>query len=119
MSAADATYLVSDLGAAESGVAGAVFHGQLLQAAGAAIDLYVSRQAHDAMGSVVVAVADPLGSVVVRIVCDEAWREVDRAAVRSVDGRLIAPPAAVALDLMESGDARHWVAAENLVGADG
>ena len=119
MSAADAAYLVSDLGAIESGVAGAVFHGQLLQAAGAEIDLYVSRQAHDAMGSEVVAMADPLGSVVVRIVSDELWSEVDRAAVRSVDGRLIAPPAAVALDLMDSGDARHWVAAENLVGADG
>jgi hypothetical protein len=31
----------------------------------------------------------------------------------------LAPRSAVALDLMESADPRHWIAAENLVGRRG
>lgn len=119
MSAADAAYLVSDLGAVESGVAGAVFHGELLQAEGAELDLFVSQRVHERLASVVAAVADPLGSVVLRVVSDEGWPEVEALAARSDSGRLVAPAAAVALDLMDSGDARHWVAAENLMRADG
>lgn len=119
MSAADAAYLVSDLGAVESGVAGAVFHGELLQAAGAELDLYVSHRVHGGLASAVAAVEDPLGSVVVRIVSDEAWHVVEALASKPDGGRLVAPAAAVALDLMDSGDARHWVAAENLVQAHG
>ncbi len=119
MSAADAAYLVSDLGAVESGIAGAVFHGELLQAEGAEIDLYVSRQVHVRLRSVVAAVADPLGSVVLRVVSDHGWPDVEALAARSDDGRLVAAAAAVALDLMDSGDARHWVAAESLVEAHG
>jgi len=115
MSAADAAYLVSDLGAVESGVAGAVFHGQLLQAEGAELDLYVSQRVHEGLASDVAAVADPLGSVILRVVSDEGWPDAEALAERSEDGRRIAPAAAVALDLMDSGDARHWVAAENLV----
>jgi len=115
MSAADAAYLVSDLGAVESGVAGAVFHGELLQAQGAELDLYVSQRVHERVDSVVAAVADPLGSVVLRVVSGEAWPNVEALAARSYDGRLVAPAVAVALDLMDSGEARHWVAAENLV----
>ena len=119
MSAADAAYLVSDLGAIESGVSGAVFHGELLQVEGAELDLYVSHRMHDGLSSVVAAVKDPLGSVVLRVVSDEAWPEVVELASGSDGGRLVAPAAAVALDLMDSGDARHWVAAENLVQAHG
>ena len=119
MSAADAAYLVSDLGAVESGVAGAVFHGELLQAEGAELDLYVSQRVHELLASVVAAVADPLGSFVLRVVSDEAWPEVEVLASKPDGGRLVAPAAAVALDLMDSGDARHWVAAENLVHAHG
>ena len=119
MSAADAAYLVSDLGAVESGVAGAVFHGELLQAEGAERDLYMSQRVHERLALVAAAVEDPLGSVVLRVVSDEAWRDVEALAARSDDGRLVAPAAAVALDLMDSGDARHWVAAENLVQAHG
>ena len=119
MSAADAAYLVSDLGAVESGVAGAVFHGELLQAEGAEPDLYVSQRVHERLASVVAAVADPLGSVVLRVVSDEGWPDVEALASKPDGGRLVAPAAAVALDLMDSGEARHWVAAENLVRADG
>ena len=119
MSAADAAYLVSDLGAVESGVAGAVFHGELLQAEGAELDLYMSQRVHGGLASAVAAVEDPLGSVVLRIVSDEAWPEVEALASKPDGGRLVAPAAAVALDLMDSGDARHWVAAENLVQAHG
>ncbi|MGH1506230.1 MAG: helix-turn-helix domain-containing protein [Acidimicrobiales bacterium] len=119
MSPADAAYLVSDLGAVESGVAGAVFHGELLQAEGAELDLYVSQRVHERLASVVAAVADPLGSVVLRVVSDESWPDAEALAARSDEGRLVAPAAAVALDLMDSGDARHWVAAENLVRAYG
>ena len=119
MSAADAAYLVSDLGAVESGVSGAVSHGELLQAEGAELDLYVSHRMHDGLSSVVAAVEDPLGSVVLRVVSDEAWPEVEELASRPDGSRLVAPAAAVALDLMDSGDARHWVAAENLLEAHG
>ncbi len=120
MSAADAAYVVSELGAVESGIAGAVFHGELLQAGeGAEQDLYVSHRMHDGLASVVAAVEDPLGSVVLRVVSDEAWPEVEVLASKPGGRRLVAPAAAVALDLMDSGDARHWVAAENLVQAYG
>ena len=118
MSAADAAFLVSDLGVVESGVAAAVFHGELLQAEGAEQDLYVSHRMHEGLASVVAAVEDPLGSVVLRVVSDEAWPEVEALASNLDGARLVAPAAAVALDLMDSGDARHWVAAENLVQAN-
>jgi hypothetical protein len=42
---------------------------------------------------------------------DEAWGLLPKGA--------LAPPAAVGLDLLESGDPRHWISAENLIGADG
>ena len=119
MSAADAESLVSDRGAIESGVAGAVFFGQLLQEEVAEVDLYVPQQLHQALSSVVAAVEDSLGSVVLRVLSDGAWADLEAVALKSDDGRAIAPRSAVALDLMDSGDPRHWVAAENLVSADG
>lgn len=116
MSAADVQYLMDNLGAIESGVAGARSYGQLLQVEGAEIDLYVPSSVHARFGAEVAAVQDPLGSIAIRVVSDEMWPEVQALAL-GVDGeRLIAPPAAVALDLMDSGDARHWVAASNLAG---
>lgn len=117
MSTADARHLVTDLGAVESGVVGAVFHGQLLQPERSEFDLYVPQRVHDRLGSIVAAVEDQLGSVILRIVSDEVWVDVEASASKSNDGSLVAPAAAVALDLMESGDARHWVAAEKLVQA--
>lgn len=66
----------------------------------------------------VAAVPDPLGNVRLRVVPDEVWDFVveeseEKGAIR------LAPRAAVALDLMESADPRHWIAAENLVGQRG
>jgi len=118
MSAADVAHLIIEHGAIESGVAAATFHGQLLQTGGADVDLYVSQQVRQVLDSVVAAVDDPLGSVVLRVVSDDVWPGVEIAAAKSDHGRAVAPPGAVALDLMESGDARHWVAAENLVKAN-
>jgi len=117
MSAAGAAHLVSEAGAIQSGVAAAVFHGELLRVEGTQIDLYVSRQLHEALGSIVPAVADPLGSVVLRVISDGRWSEVNELSAISDDGSLVAPPAAVALDLMDSGDPRHWIAAESLARA--
>lgn len=117
MSAADAAYLVSDLGAVESGVVGAVLHGELLQAEGAEQDLYIRHRVYAGLASSIAAVDDPLGSVVLRIVSNEVWPDTEALTFISEDGRLVAHAAAVALDLMDSGDARHWIAAENLVRA--
>ena len=77
MSAADAASLVSDRGAVESGVAAAIFHGQLLQAEGAEKDVYVSSLLHSELGSIVAAVEDPLGPISLRVVSDEVWPDVE------------------------------------------
>jgi len=75
----------------------------------------VSQRVHERLASVVAAVADPLGSVVLRVVSDEGWPDAEALASRSDGDRLVAPAVAVALNLMDSGDAWHWVAAERLV----
>ncbi|MCP3854928.1 MAG: hypothetical protein GY698_09365 [Actinomycetia bacterium] len=96
-------------------VAGSGF-GELLQADGADADLYVSASLHDELGSLVVAVPDQLGGVILRVVPDEVWPFVESVAVNEGPaGERRVPRAAVALDLMDSGDPRHWVAAENLI----
>ena len=118
MSSGDADHLVSSGGAVRSGVAAAVHFGELLSGQGADVNLYVDSAMRESLDSIVVAVPDPLGSVVLRVVADEVWPAVLDAAESSNDGQRVAPRAAVALDLMESGDPRHWVAAENLVAAD-
>lgn len=115
MSSADAAYLVSDAGAVQSGAGAAIVHGELLTPDGAEIVLYVSDEIHAALASIVAGVEDPVGSVVLRIVSDEVWPDVRQVAVKADEGYWVAPLAAVALDLMDSGDPRHWVAAENLV----
>ncbi len=107
MSVADAAFLSARGDVGVSGVAAAVGLGQQLAEDGGA-DLYVPESLHEQLGSLVAAVPDQLGSVVLRSVPDEIWELV---AVE--DG--LAPAGAVALDLMESGDPRHWVAAENLI----
>ena len=87
-----------------------------LLAEGAEADLYVSASLHDELGSLVAAVSDQLGGVILRVVPDDVWPFVERVAVNEdLAGERLAPRAAVALDLMESGDPRHWVAAENLI----
>jgi excisionase family DNA binding protein len=119
MSVAEADHLLDSGGAVQSGVAAAIVHGELLSADGAEIDLYVSHELYESLRSLVAAVEDPLGSVVLRVVPDDIWPQVRDAAGKSGDGRLVAPAAAVALDLMDSGDPRHWVAAEHLLASHG
>lgn len=119
MSVAEADHLLDSGGAVQSGVAAAIVHGELLSADGAEIDLYVSHELYESLESLVAAVEEPLGSVVLRVVPDDIWPQVLDAASESAVGHLVAPAAAVALDLMDSGDPRHWVAAEHLLGSHG
>lgn len=115
MTAGDIEHLRHRRDVVVSGVDGAVVHGELLSSQDASIDLYLARSAHESLGSDVAAVVDPLGSVVVRVVADELWPLVEAISADGDEGFRVAPRGAVALDLMESGDPRHWVAAENLV----
>ena len=108
MSLADVESLPSRLGALLGGVRAAIGYGELLVDDGSA-DLYMSRSARRDVSFAVAYVADPLGKVSLRIIEDDAWMAAERSAV---DGLIAA--GAVALDLLESGDPRHWVSAEHL-----
>ena len=120
MSAADLAFVSGHDGVLVSGAAAAIDLGELLQAEGAESDLYVSASLHDELRSLVAAVPDQLGGVVLRVVHDDVWSFVEGVAVDQGEGCVrLAPRAAVALDLMESGDPRHWIAAENLIEAHG
>jgi excisionase family DNA binding protein len=120
MSAADLEFVSRHEGSMVSGVAAAVGLGEQLQAVPGAADLYVSASAHGLLGSLVAAVPDQLGGIALRVVPDEAWVFVEAVSSgKDEAGHRLAPRAAVALDLMESGDPRHWVAAENLIEARG
>lgn len=119
MSSADAAHLVSEAGAVRSGVAAAISYGELLSAEGAEVGLYLPAEVHGALGSTVVAVEDPLGPVALRVVADASWPVVLEVSHDPGNGHMIAPRAAVALDLMDSGEPRRWVAAENLVASHG
>ena len=120
MSASDLGFVSSQDGVIVSGVAAASSFGEPLQAEPAEADLYVSASLHGELGSLVAAVPDQFGGVVLRVVPDDVWDQVEsRASNRDEAGQRLAPRAAVALDLMESGDPRHWVAAENLIEARG
>ncbi len=120
MSAADLAFVSRRDGALVSGAVAAIDLGELLQAGGADSDLYVSASLHDELRSLVAAVPDQLGGVVLRVVPDEVWSLVESvAAAEGPAGERLAPRGAVALDLMDSGNPRHWVAAENLIEAHG
>lgn len=112
MSAGDIEYVRADPEVLMGGVAAAAAYGQLLPGDGASAEFYLSDSARDRLLRAVVAVADPVGQVVLRVVPGHVWPEL-RADLD--DDRRLAPRAAVALDLMESGDPRNWVAAEGLV----
>jgi hypothetical protein len=107
MTRADVASLPRRLGALVGGVDAAVEHGATLGPSDGS-DLYLPDAVFEQLGSRVAFVADPLGAVRLRVVDDEAWTLVPA-------GRL-APPAAVALDLLDSADPRHWIAAEQLLG---
>jgi len=116
MSASDLDYLSGREGVLVSGVAAAVEFGELLQSAAGEADLYVSAEIFEQLGALAAAVPDQLGGVAIRSVPVDVWASAI-AEPRSGAGRMCAPRAAVALDLMESGDPRRWVAAENLLAA--
>lgn len=107
MSTADVESLPHNSDGLIGGVQGAIEYGSSLSAAEGG-DVYVSRRAFDRLPSLVAYVADPLGSVRLRVVDDEAWDVIPSGQV--------APRGAVALDLLESADPRHWIAAEQLIG---
>lgn len=106
MSQADFESLPGAVGALTSGVHAAVEIGASLIAADDR-DLYLSRGAFDQLDSLVAFVPDPLGQKRLRVVDDDAWGIISRGD--------FAPRGAVALDLLDSADPRHWIAAEYLV----
>lgn len=106
MSKADLESLPRGCGALVGGVQGAIEYGAPLSA-GEDSDLYLSRRAFEQLGSRVAYVADPLGPIRLRVVDDDAWDVIQ--------ANELAPLGAVALDLLDSADPRHWVAAELLI----
>jgi hypothetical protein len=113
MSRADIEVLRSRFGALVGGAQAAVAYGELLAVEDAQVDLYLSRAASVAMSAMVALVDDPLGAVSLRVVDDDSWAVVDGSS-SEIAG--VAPRGAVVLDLLESGDPRHWIAAEHLAG---
>lgn len=109
LSRSDLAFLEAVDDAMVSGVEAAIAHGVQLPPAHSGADLYLSEKA---LASAPVAfVANPLGSVVLRLIPDDVAQPSALVAGR----RRLAPAAAVALDLLESEDPRHWIAAKHLV----
>jgi len=108
MSRADVAALPEMVGALLGGVRAAIELGEQL-AADDSVDVYLSATWFAGLDERVAYVPDAAGRIVLRVVDDGAWGLLPRGA--------LAPRAAVALDLLESGDPRHWIAAEHL--ADG
>lgn len=71
-------------------------------------DIYVARRVFDELHSMVAYVPDPAGRVRLRVVDDDAWD--------SIPAGEFVPKGAAALDLLDSGNPRHWIAARELVG---
>jgi hypothetical protein len=90
-----------------SGVRAAIEFGASLIAAADDLDLYLSRSGFDQLDSLVAVIPDTLGRIRLRVVDDDAWGIISRGE--------FAPRGAVALDLLDSADPRHWIAAEGLV----
>ena len=120
MSSADHDFLVREDRGLVSGVAAAAGYGEGIPVVLHQADLYISSEVHRDLGKIVAAVPDPLGEVAIRVVPRELWNLVySMAESHLVQRPRFAPRAAVALDLMDSGDPRHWVAASNLVASNG
>jgi len=116
MTKGDTDHLVNGDGILVSGLAAARDYGQLVGASSGPVDLYLAEPTKDALSGVVAAGPNPLGSVVLRVVPAREWAFLDERLSAERRGRPpLAPRAAVALDLMESGDPRHWTAAEALL----
>lgn len=106
MSRADVDALSAAIGALEGSVRAAIALGSPLVASDER-NLYLSLRAFGELASEVPVVLDPLGPVRLRVVDDDAWALIPL-------GNLV-PRGAIALDLLDSGDPRHWVAAEALL----
>ena len=109
MSRADVAALPEMVGALLGGVRAAIELGEQL-AADDSVDLYLSAKWFAGLDERVAYVPDAAGRIALRVVDDGAWGLLPKGA--------LAPQAAVALDLLESGDPRHWIAAEHLAGGN-
>ena len=105
MSRADVAALPEMVGAMLGGVHAAIDLGEQL-APDVNLDMYVSAKSFTDLDERVAYVPDAAGRIALRVVDDEAWWLLPKGA--------LAPQAAVALDLLESGDPRHWISAEHL-----
>ncbi|CAN5557111.1 hypothetical protein BH10ACT2_BH10ACT2_25350 [soil metagenome] len=109
MSRADLAALPELVGAVLGGVRAAIELGEQL-ADDDSVYLYLSATSFAGLDELVAYVPDVAGRIALRVVDDAAWGLLPKSA--------LAPPAAVALDLLESGDPRHWIAAEHLAGGN-
>ncbi len=120
MSSADQDFLSKDARVLVSGVAAAAGYSEGARAVLHDAHIYMAHDLHSDLRAVVAAVPDPLGLIVVRVIPEDLWSQVYDLGESDVDSGLrLAPRAAVALDLMESGDPRRWIAAENLIESHG
>jgi len=110
MSRADSAALPNLVGALVGGVRAAIELGEQL-AVDDSVDLYLAAASFRDLDAQVAFVPNAAGRVALRVVDDAAWNLLPEGAV--------APKAAVALDLLESGDPRHWIAGEHLAKVDG
>ncbi len=120
MSGADLEFVSRQDGAMVSGAVAANGYGDMLRSDAEEAYLYVSASLNNETGALVAAVPDQLGNVILRVVPDDVWPFAESAAVDQGEAKeRLAPRAAVALDLMDSGDPRHWIAAKNLIETGG
>jgi hypothetical protein len=110
MSRADADALPELVGALLGGVGAAIAFGEQL-ALDDSVDVYLPAKSFRGLDARVALVPDAAGRVALRVVDDDAWHLIPKGA--------FAPQNAVALDLLESGDPRHWIVGEHLVDSSG
>ena len=110
MSQADLAALPEMVGAKLGGVRAAIDLGEQL-APDDTINIYLSARSFADLDTRVAYVLDATGHVLLRVVDDRAWGLLPAGD--------LAPRAAVALDLLESDDPRHWISAEHLGHSNG
>ena len=110
MSRADVAALPEMVGALLGGIQAAIDLGEQVTVDDS-VDLYLSAKSFAGLDERVAYVPDAAGRTALRVVDDEAWGLLPKGA--------LAPQAAVALDLLESGDPRHWISAEHLAHRNG
>ena len=106
MSRADAAALPAMVGAMLGGARAAIELRERLSV-GSNVDLFLPVKSFASLERHVAFIPDVAGCTALRVVDGEAWRLLAKGA--------LAPLAAVPLDLLESGDPRHWIAGEHLV----